>query len=54
MIIKRKFGTVYLDGSPVAPGAEYPGGGKKIEIRDTVPGKEIAWILFDGKLVAEH
>lgn len=54
MIIKRKFGTVYIDGKPVAPGAKYPGGGKKIEIRDTVPGKEITWILFNGKLVADR
>ena len=54
MIIKRKFGTVYIDGKPVDPGAEYPGGGKKIEIRDSVPGKEITWILFDGKLVADR
>ena len=54
MIIKRKFGTVYIDGEPVAPGSEYPGGGKRIEIRESVPGKEITWILFDGKLVADR
>ena len=54
MIIKRKFGTVYIDGVPVAPRSEYPGSGKKIEIRDTVPGKEITWVLFDGKLVADR
>lgn len=54
MIIKRKFGTVYIDGEPVAPGSKYPGGGKRIEIRESVPGKEITWILFDGKLVADR
>ena len=54
MIIKRKFGTIYIGGGPVAPGSEYPGGGKKIEKRDTVPGKEITWLLFDGKLVADR
>lgn len=54
VIIKRKFGTVYIDGEPVAPGSEYPGGGKRIEIRESVPGKEITWILFDGKLVADR
>lgn len=54
MIIKRKFGTVYIDGEPVAPGSEYPGGGKRIEIRESVPGKEITWLLFDSKLVADR
>lgn len=54
MIIKRKFGTIYLDGEPVPPGTEYPGNGQKIEIRDTVPGKEITWILVNGMLVADR
>lgn len=54
MIIKRKFGTVYLDGEPVAPGSEYPGGEKKIEIRDSVPGKEITWVLANGVLIADR
>ena len=54
VIIERKFGTVYIDGEPVAPGSEYPGGGKRIEIRESVPGKEITWLLFDSKLVADR
>lgn len=54
MIIKRKFGTVYLDGKPVPPGTRYPDSAPKIEIRDTVPGMEISWILSNRTLIADR
>lgn len=54
MIIKRKFGTVYLDDKPVPPGTQYSGNSSKIEIRDTVPGMEISWILSNGTLIADQ
>lgn len=43
------FGTVYLDGAPVAPGTRY--NGQKIELGPTVSAKRARWIYAGGKLI---
>lgn len=50
----RKFGTLMLDGEPVEPGTAYGSG--KIDIGDTVPGKEITFIWIDvlGVYIADR
>lgn len=56
MIFCQKFGTPYIDGVPVAPGTMYDFVGPrspKISLGDTVPGKEVTWILAGGVLIAD-
>lgn len=58
MLKKQKFGSVYIAGIPVAPGTAFPSVVEspwvKIELGNTVPGKEITWILAGNSLVADQ
>ena len=48
-----EIGSLYLGGHPVEPGAEYVPG-QPIEIGETIPGKEIRWVVVDGMLIADR
>lgn len=58
MLRKQKFGTVYINGTPVDPGIACPAVTDttklKIELGDTVPKKEITWVLAGNSLVADR
>ncbi len=58
MLKKQKFGTVYINGTPVDPGIACPAVTDttklKIELGNTVPGKEITWVLAGNSLVADR
>ena len=58
MLRKQKFGTVYINGAPVDPGIACPAVTDitklKIELGDTVPKKEITWVLAGNSLVADR
>lgn len=50
-----KLGSAYLDQEPTSPGSEYTSGTSKvIELGETVPGKEISWVVVNGMLIADR
>lgn len=57
MILMQKFGSAYIGGDSVVPGATYDFEGPDappISLGSTVPGKEIRWILAGGTLIADR
>lgn len=57
MILMQKFGSAYIGGRPVAPAAIYDFEGPDappICLGDTVPDKEVRWILAGGTLIADR
>ena len=57
MILMQKFGSAYIGGDSVVPGATYDFEGPDappISLGSTVPGKEIQWILAGGTLIADR
>ena len=57
MILMQKFGSAYIGGDSVVPGATYDFEGPDappISLGGTVPGKEIQWILAGGTLIADR
>ena len=57
MILSEKFGSIYIDGKPVAPCTTLPKfdptNPPKIELGNTVPDMEISWIVVDDRLIAD-
>lgn len=56
MILMQKFGSAYIGGDSVIPGATYDFEGPDappISLGSTVPGKEVQWILVGGTLIAD-
>lgn len=48
----KRFGTLFADGEPQDSNFVYLG--ENLDIKDSVPGKEITWILVNGLFIADR
>lgn len=50
----KKLGSIYMEGDPVIPGTAFKYDGAEISLGNTIPGKELEWIEWNGLLVANR
>lgn len=50
----KKLGSIYMEKEPVIPGTAFKYDGAEICLGNTIPGKELEWVEWNGLLVANR